>query len=85
MHGEVFKDGSWNLAIFKMELFATISNDGAYNQQYLHVTMVNRSSLLAKLKSDGNDHALKVASDTLSCFADMFLHFFESTDYFLFH
>ena len=32
MHGKVFKDGSQNFAIFKMELFATISNDGAYNQ-----------------------------------------------------
>ena len=32
MHGEVFKDGSRNFAIFKMELFAAISNAGAYNQ-----------------------------------------------------
>ena len=32
MHGKVFKDGSWNFAIFKIELFATISNNGAYNQ-----------------------------------------------------
>ena len=32
MHGKVFKDGSRNFAIFKMNLFAKISNDGAYNQ-----------------------------------------------------
>ena len=55
------------------------------NEQYLHVTAVTWSSLLAKLKSDENGHALRVASDTLSCFADMFLHFLESADYFLFH
>ena len=85
VHGEVFKDGSRNLAIFKMELFATISNDGAYNQQYLHVTMVTRSSLLAKVKLDENGHALKVASDTPSYFVEVLLRFFESADYFLFH
>ena len=55
------------------------------NGQCLHVTAVTRSSLLAKLKSDENGHALKAASGTLSCFGDMFLHFFESADYFLFH
>ena len=55
------------------------------NGQCLHVTPVTRLSLLAKLKLDENGHALKAASDTLSCFADMFLHFFESADYLLFH
>ena len=73
------------LPYFKMELFATISNDGAYNQQYLHVIMITRSSLPAKSKLGENGHALKAASDTLSCFVDMFLHFFESADDFLFH
>ena len=68
-----------------MELFATISNDGAYNQQYLHSIMITLSSLLAKLKLDENGHALKAALDVFSCFVDMFLHFFESADYFLFH
>ena len=68
-----------------MELFATISNDGAYNQQYLHVTMVTRSSLLAKVKSDENGHTLKATSDTPSCFVEVLLRFFESVDYFLFH
>ena len=56
------------------------------NGQYcLHVTAVTRPSLKAKLKSDENGHALKAASDMLSFFVDMFLHFFENTDYFLFH
>ena len=32
MHGDVFKDRSRNSATFKMELFATIGNGGAYNQ-----------------------------------------------------
>ena len=32
MHGKVFKDGSKNFAIFKMELFVTIGNGRAYNQ-----------------------------------------------------
>ena len=32
VHSEVFKDGSRNSAIFKMELFATIGNGRAYNQ-----------------------------------------------------
>ena len=55
------------------------------NRQYLHVAVVTRSSLLAKLKWDENSYVLKAASDTLSCFADMFLHFFKKTDSFLFH
>ena len=32
VHGEVFKDIPRNFAMFKIELFATISNGGAYNQ-----------------------------------------------------
>ena len=35
--------------------------------------------------NDKNDHALKASSDTISCFVDMFLHFFENANYFLFH
>ena len=53
------------------------------NGQCLYVTAVTRSSLLTKLKLDENGHALKAASDTLSYFADTFLHFFESADYLL--
>ena len=45
------------------------------NGQYLHVVAVTPPCLLAKLKSDENGHALNMASDTLSCFVDMFLHF----------
>ena len=41
--------------------------------------------LHAKLKLDENGYALKVASDMLSCFVDMFLHFFENANYLLFH
>ena len=83
----MFKDGSRNFAIFKMKVFATISNVGLTTYgQYLHVAAVTRSSLSAKLKSDTNGHVLKAASDSLSCFVDMLLQFFfENTDYFLFH
>ena len=49
--------------------------------QYLHVAAVILSSLLAKLKLDKNGHVLKAVSDTLTCFADMFLHFFENADF----
>ena len=45
-------------------------------QQDLHVAAVTQPSLQAKLKSDENGHALKAASDAISCLADMFLHFF---------
>ena len=54
-------------------------------QQCFHVATVAQPSLQAKLKSDENGHALKAASDTTSCFVDMFLHFFENAEYFLFH
>ena len=54
-------------------------------QQHLHVTAVTRPSFKTKLKSDENGHALKAASDTFSCFVDMFLHFFKNANYFLFH
>ena len=56
------------------------------NGQYcLHVSAVTQPSLQAKLKSDENDHALKVASDTISCFVGMFLHFLGNANYILFH
>ena len=32
MHGNIFKNGSWNSATFKMELFATFGNGRVYNQ-----------------------------------------------------
>ena len=44
-------------------------------QQYLHVAAETQPSLQAKLKSDENGHALKVASDTISCFVDAFTFF----------
>ena len=52
-------------------------------QQYLDVAAVTQPSLQAKLKLDGNGYgyALKAASDTISCFVDMFLHFFENANY----
>ena len=40
--------------------------------EYLLVAGVTRPSLQAKLKLDEDDHALKVASDTLSCFGDIY-------------
>ena len=77
MHGKVFKDGSRNSATFKIELFATTgngknlqrasSNGLTTNRQYLHAAVVTRSTLQSKLKTDENDHALKVAPDKLSC------------------
>ena len=89
MHGKVFKGGSRDSATFKMELFATIGNGGnlqralsdglASNRQYLHVAAVTLPSLQAKLKTDENGHALKVAPDILSCFVDMFFTFFLKT------
>ena len=54
-------------------------------QWYLHVAAVTRPSLQAKLKPDENGHALKAASNTISCVVDMFLHFFENAKYLLFH
>ena len=82
VHGDVFKDRSRNSATFKMELNVIIGNGRVYNQwaMYLHVAAVTQPSLQAKLKSDENGHALKAASDTISCFVDMFLHFFENTN-----
>ena len=32
MHGDVFREGSRNYAIFKLELFATVGNGRACNQ-----------------------------------------------------
>ena len=49
----------------------------------MHVAVITRPSLQLKLKSDENGHALKAASDAISCFIDMFFHFFENTNYFL--
>ena len=68
-----------------MELFATIGNDRKLQMsssdelttkgQYLHVAAITQPSLQAKLKSNENGHALKVISDTISCFVDVLLHF----------
>ena len=60
-----------------MELCATVGTVGLTIsvQYYLHVAAVTRPSLQAKLKSDENGHALKVASDTISCFVDAFTFF----------
>ena len=41
-----------------------------------------RTFLQPKLKSDENGCALKWASDTISCFVDMFLHSFKNANYF---
>ena len=80
MHGDVFKDRSRSSATFKMELFAAVANDRAYKQLTLvsRCCCVTQLSLYAKLKLDENGHHLKAASDTFSCFPDMFLHFSET-------
>ena len=54
-------------------------------QKCLHVAAVTQPFLQKKLKSDENDHAYKAASDTSSCFVDIFLHCFEKANYFLFY
>ena len=46
------------------------------NGQYLHIAVVTRPCLMAKLKSDKNGYALNAASDKLSCFVDMLSIFF---------
>ena len=49
----------------------------AYNQWTVFACCCCNSTFSQiKLKTDENDHFLKVASDTLSCFVDMFLTFF---------
>ena len=73
MHGKVFKDGSRNPATIKMELFATVGNGRVYNQwTVIFVAVVTQPSLQGKLKLDENGHALKRASDMISCFVDIF-------------
>ena len=52
---------------------------------YLHVAAVTPPSLQGKLKSYENGHTMMVASDTISCYVDMFLYFFKNINYFLFH
>ena len=66
--------------MFKMELFEKIGNVGftVNGQSYSHVAAVTRPSLQGKLKSDENGRALKAVSDTISCFVDILLHFFEN-------
>ena len=83
MDDDAFKDGSKNSATFKTELFATISNGRVYNQWTVVFACCcsNLTSLEAKLKSNENGHALKVASDMISWFVDMFLHFFENANF----
>ena len=44
--------------------------------------VITRSSLQAKLKPFENDYVLLVVSYTISCFVDIFLHFFENANYF---
>ena len=41
----------------------------------MRVAVISQPSLQLKLKSDENGHALMAASDTISCFKDMFLLF----------
>ena len=43
VHVEVFKDGSRNFAIIKMELFTAVSNGGAYNQWTVFVCCCHNS------------------------------------------
>ena len=87
MHGDIFKDESINSATFNMELFAAIGSGRVYNQQTVVFACCcgKSTNFTGKIKSDENGHALKVASDTTSCFVDISLHFFENANYFLFH
>ena len=47
----------------------------------MHVAVVTRPYFQAKLKFDDNGRVLKAAPDTVSCFVDMLLHFFENANY----
>ena len=78
VHGDFFKDGSRNSATFKMELFATIGNSKVYNQSTVVLASgcSNSTIFTGKIKIDENGHALK-ASDKISYFVDMFLHFLK--------
>ena len=67
LHGDVLKDESlMNLRWSSLQKLVMVG--------YLHVAMVTQSSLQTKLKLDENVHALKVTSDTIPCFVDMFLN-----------
>ena len=63
-----------------MELFAIIGNGGVYNQWTVvfNVAALTQPSLQAKLKLDESYYVLKAASDVISCFVDMFLHFLKT-------
>ena len=63
-----------------MELFARIGNGRPYSQWTIVFACccVTQTSLPAKFKLDENGHALKAASDTISCFS----HFSENANYF---
>ena len=69
------KNESRSSTTFKMELFATIGNGRACKQWTIAFVCCcgTRTFLQPKLKSDENGCALKWASDTISCFVDMFL------------
>ena len=86
VHDNIFKYRTKNSATFKMELVAKIGNGRAYNQWKVVFVCCcgNSPSLKAKLKLDENEHGLKVASYMISCFVDMFLHFFEMSVTFCF-
>ena len=79
VHGDVFKDGSKNSCTFKMELFATISNARVYNQWTVVFACCCGKSTIFTGKIKIGWKSLKVS------FVDMFLHFFENANYFMFH
>ena len=76
MHGHVHKDGILShLRLSVLQQLVTV-RFATIGQWYLHLAVVTGPYLKTKLKSDEYGHALKAASDTISFFVDMFLHFF---------
>ena len=83
VHGNVFKDRSRNSAKFKMELFAATGNGRTYNQwTAVYACCCDNHFYRYIIKVRWKWPCLEGgASDTISCFINMFLHFFENANF----
>ena len=70
----IFED----LRFWKLVIFLTASNQGFVKEKLPLQKTVSPKNLWIR-------PCLKAASDMISYFVDMFLHFFENANYFLFH
>ena len=75
MHGDVFKDGYRTSVTFKIELFPAVGNGKSYKQLTVAFAFccVKSTVFTCEIKIGWNDHALKTASDTISCLVDAFI------------